>query len=71
MVCIEAQHTANGITAVEQSGRTLDDFSAIHGKLVNLQPVVVAPLLTLVLDTVLAHHHAVIAQTTYRRLRLS
>ena len=33
--------------------------------------MVVAPLLSFVLDAVLAHNHAVVAQTAYRRLRLT
>ena len=43
----------------------------VHGKLVYLQAVVVAPLLSLMLDAVLAHHHAVVAQTANGWFRLS
>ena len=71
VVGIEAQYTANGIAAVEQGRRAFDDLGAIDRKLVNLQSVVVAPLLSLVLDAIFAHHHAVIAQAADRRLRLS
>ena len=70
VVGIETQHAAYGIAAIEQGRRTLDDLSAIDRKLVYLQSVVVAPLLSFVLDTILAHHHAVVAQTAYGGLRL-
>ena len=70
VVGIEVQHTANGIAAIEQRRRTFDNLCTIHRKLVYLQSVIVAPLLSLVLDAVFAHHHAVITQAADGGFRL-
>ena len=59
MVGVEAEYAADGVAAIEQGRRSLDDLSTVDGKLVNLQPVVVAPLLSLVLDTVLRNGQTV------------
>ena len=53
------------------SRRPFDDLGTIHGKLVYLQSVVVAPLLALVLDAVLGHSHTVEAQAADSGFRLS
>ena len=66
----EVEHAADGVGAVEQRSRTLHDLGPVDGKLVDLQAVVVAPLLSLVLDAVLRHHEAVEAQAAYDGLAL-
>ena len=67
----EVQHAADGIRAIEQCGRSLHHFGAVHAELVDFQSVVVAPLLPLVLHAVLRYRHAVEAQAADGGLRLA
>ena len=71
MVGVKIEHAADGIAAVEQRRRTFDDLGAIDGKLVDFQSVVVAPLLSFVLDAIFADSHSVKTKSANRGLRLS
>ena len=71
VVGVETEHATDGIAAIKQCCRPFDDLSTVHGELVNLQSVVVAPLLSLVLDAILADGKAVEAQSAYGRFGLS
>ncbi len=70
VVGVKIEHTADGIAAVEQCRGTFDDLGAIDGKLVDFQSVVVAPLLSLVLDAIFADSHSVKTESANRGLRL-
>ena len=59
VIGIERQHAADGIGAIKQRTGTLDDLDPVDGELVDLQPVVVTPLLSFVLDAVHRHGDAV------------
>ena len=71
MVGEEIEHTADGIRAIEEGCRPLDHLGAVDGKLVDLESVVVAPLLSLVLHAIFGHRHAVEAQSADGGFRLS
>ena len=47
------------VISIQQSSRTLYYLGTLHGKLVYLQPVVIAPLLAFMLDAVLTYGHTV------------
>ena len=70
VVGVKIEHAADGIAAVKQRRRTFDDLGAIDGKLVDFQSVVVAPLLSFVLDAVFADSHSVKTESANRGLRL-
>ena len=67
----EVQHTPDGIGAIHECGRPLHHLGTVNAELVNLQSVVVAPLLSFVLDAVLGYYYAVETQSTDDGLRLS
>ena len=71
MVGEEIQHATNGIAAVKQCCRSFDDLSTVNGELVNLQSVVVAPLLAFMLDAVFSDGQPVKAQSADDGFRLS
>ena len=71
VVGIQVQHTANGVRAIEQGGRSFDDLGTVDTELVDFKSMVVAPLLSLMLHAVLGHRHTIKAQSTNGGLRLS
>ena len=71
MVGEEVEHTAYGIATIKQCRRTFDHLGTVDGKLVDFQSVIIAPLLSFVLDTILGDSHAVEAETTDSGFRLS
>ncbi|CDD82696.1 unknown [Bacteroides sp. CAG:462] len=68
---VQTDDSANGIRAIEQRSRSLDDFHTVDCKLVNLQSVVVAPLLSLMPESVFHHQHAVESHAPNEGFRLS
>ena len=67
----DVYHAADGIGAVEQCRRPFQHLYVVYGELVNLQSVVVAPLLGFVLHPVLGHHQPVEPQPPYHGARLA
>ena len=59
IIGVEREHATDGIGTIEQRTGALDDLDPVDGELVDLQPVVVTPLLSFVLDAVHRHGDAV------------
>ena len=57
------------IRTVHQTGWPLDDFRRMHRCRVYLNSVLVAPLLSFLSDAIVYHHHTIVAQSAYDRLR--
>ena len=62
-------HAGHGIRAVHQRGRTFHHFNRVNCGPVNLNAVLVAPLLPFLSDAIVHHQHAVVAQSTNDGLR--
>ena len=64
----EVDDARHGIGAVQQRARPFDNLGPVHAKLVNLNAVLVAPLLAFLLGPVVQGDDAVVAQPAHHRL---
>ena len=62
------EHARQGVGAVHERGRALEDFHGMDGGPVQFYAVFVAPLLAFLADAVIHHHHAVESQAADDRL---
>ena len=66
---MENHNARHRVRAIEQAGRPFDHLYAAHAQSVNLDAVLVAPLLSLLADAVVDGHDAVVAQSANHGFR--
>ena len=60
---LEDEHAGQGVRAIHERGRSLENLYGVHRGSVYFNAVLVSPLLAFLTDAIVHHHHAVITQS--------
>ena len=66
---MEDEYAGHGIRAIHQRGGAFEYFNVVHGLGINLNAMLIAPLLPFLSHTVVDSHDTVVAQTAHHRFR--